>query len=93
MILLFFLQPLSELSVDSIDPNGLNIMTNSNNTLTRFHRSLSMGQGWAPQATGSGTNGNNRYIFQHNIDALHDQASKVVLRRRNNSTCEGIVFA
>lgn len=76
------------MSMDSIDRNGF--MTNSaianpTNSMSRFHRSLSMGQGWPSQ------NHSSKYV-PVNTDVITGQ-SKVVLRRRNNSTCEGIFFA
>lgn len=88
-------RPLSELSIDSIDRStcpGTSAMTSSTtsaanqvSSLTRFHRSMSMGQGWPAQPTQakympSGFDGS----FGQNGGAL----SKVVMRRRNNSSCD-----
>lgn len=76
-----FFQPLSEISLD--DGNGYgggmaNSINSTTNTLSRFHRSMSMVQGWPSQNLHS----------KFYPDTLNDQISKVVLRRRNNSTCE-----
>ncbi|XP_054087808.1 E3 ubiquitin-protein ligase highwire isoform X1 [Zeugodacus cucurbitae] len=92
-----FDRPLSEMSYESCDPNNYEIMTGSmsaqqggggvgsnTGTLSKFHRSFSMGQGWA-LAQQQGT-------FQlKNLAANADetQQTKVVFRRRNNSTSEG----
>lgn len=44
---------------------------------TRFHRSMSMGQGWPLPG-------------KMNVQpSVAEYASKVVMRRRNNSTCDG----
>lgn len=83
------------MSYESCDPNNYEIMTGSmsaqqgggggsnTGTLSKFHRSFSMGQGWAlPQQQGT---------FQlKNLAANTDesQQTKVVFRRRNNSTSE-----
>ncbi|XP_017493583.1 PREDICTED: E3 ubiquitin-protein ligase highwire-like, partial [Rhagoletis zephyria] len=92
-----FDRPLSEMSYESCDPNNYEIMTGSmstqpgvgtgggsnTGTLSKFHRSFSMGQGWAV-AQQQGT-------FQlKNVAANADEAqqTKVVFRRRNNSTSE-----
>lgn len=60
---------------------------NPTNSLSRFHRSYSMGQGWPSQnlaskfnMTGGGTGTDN--------NGSNQNSSKVVLRRRNNSTCD-----
>lgn len=89
-------RPLSELSIDSIDRSmgpGTSVMTvstasaaNQVSSLTRFHRSMSMGQGWPSQPMQakfmpSGFDGS----FGQSGGAL----SKVVMRRRNNSSCDG----
>ncbi|XP_053950715.1 E3 ubiquitin-protein ligase highwire-like [Anastrepha ludens] len=90
-----FERPLSEMSYESCDPNNYEIMTGSMNTqagggggsntgtLSKFHRSFSMGQGWA-MAQQQGT------LQLKNLAANADEAqqTKVVFRRRNNSTSE-----
>lgn len=83
-LLFFFTQPLSEISIDSMDRSGVltNSITNTN-SLSRFHRSMSMGQGWPNQSITS------KYM-QGNSDNASGQNSKVILRRRNNSTCDGM---
>ena len=55
------------------------------NSLSRFHRSMSMGQGW-PSGSSSGA----KYIPQMVAENSGAHQSKVVLRRRNNSTCDGL---
>lgn len=89
-------RPLSELSIDSIDRSmgpGTSVMTSSTvsaanqiSSLTRFHRSMSMGQGWPSQPIQS------KYI-PSGFDGSQGQSSgahsKVVMRRRNNSGCDG----
>lgn len=78
---------MSEVSIDSIERNGFitnSVLANPTNSMSRFHRSLSMGQGWSSQ-------GQYTKYAPINTDLMTGQlASKVVLRRRNNSTCEGI---
>lgn len=54
--------------------------THATNTLSRFHRSFSMGQGWSGQQS-FGT----KSYFQQFDD---QQQIKVILRRRNNSTSD-----
>lgn len=82
--LLYLSQPLSEISIDSMERSGIlsNSVTNTN-SLSRFHRSMSMGQGWPNQSITS------KYM-QGNNDSGAGQNSKVILRRRNNSTCDGM---
>ncbi|XP_067640218.1 E3 ubiquitin-protein ligase highwire isoform X3 [Eurosta solidaginis] len=90
-----FDRPLSEMSYESCDPNNYEIMTGSVSTqpasgvgshvgtLSKFHRSFSMGQGWAlAQQQG--------IIPLKNLAANAEEAqqTKVVFRRRNNSTTE-----
>lgn len=73
------------MSYDSCDPNNSELFmassSHTSGTLSRFHRSFSMGQGWSGQHDGFGVKG---YIQQ-----LDEQQPKVILRRRNNSTTEG----
>lgn len=83
-----FDRPLSEISLDSVDTSNFGCMltgslANKSNNFYRFHRSLSMGQGLPAQSFAT-----NRPQYQQNIDAIYDQTTKVVLRRRNNSTCD-----
>lgn len=65
---------------------------NATSTLSRFHRSYSMGQGWPSQNLSSKFNmtgnisGNGGGIGGDN--STNQNSSKVVLRRRNNSTCD-----
>lgn len=90
-------RPLSELSIDSIDRSlgpGASVMTGSTasntnqvSSLTRFHRSMSMGQGWPSHQIQA------KYMPSH-FDGSYGQTSggilsKVVMRRRNNSACDG----
>lgn len=86
-LIVHFAQPLSEISIDSMERSGMlsNSITNTN-SLSRFHRSMSMGQGWPNQSITS------KYM-QGNNDSGSGQNSKVILRRRNNSTCDGISCA
>lgn len=79
------LQPLSEVSLDVGDgvPYGSGaLMTTSiasnTNTLSKFHRSMSMGQGWSNQAL------SNRYGIQPD----ENFENKVVMRRKNNKMCD-----
>ncbi|KAG4079975.1 hypothetical protein HA402_006287 [Bradysia odoriphaga] len=76
-----FERPLSEISIDSMDRSGVltNSITNTN-SLSRFHRSMSMGQGWPNQSITS--------KYMQGNDNVSGQNSKVILRRRNNSTCD-----
>lgn len=89
-------RPLSELSIDSIDRSmgpGTSAMTSSTtsaanqvSSLTRFHRSMSMGQGWPTQSVQA------KYIssgFDGSFGQSGGALSKVVMRRRNNSSCDG----
>lgn len=87
-----FDRPLSEISLDSVDTNNYGCVltgaiANKSTNFYRFHRSLSMGQGLPAQSFAS-----NRPQYQQNIDAIYDQTTKVVLRRRNNSTCDSGKF-
>lgn len=63
-------------------PYGNNVLMNSsitsNNTLSKFHRSMSMGQGWSGQSLA------NRYGYQHD----ENYETKVVMRRKNNKVCD-----
>lgn len=84
-----FLQPLSDISLDVGDGiaygNGA-IMTGSvtsNTNLSKFHRSMSMGQGWTGQSLA------NRYGYQPD----ENNETKVVMRRKNNKVCDaGKIF-
>lgn len=78
-------QPLSEMSLDVGDgvPYGSGaLMTSSiasnTNALSKFHRSISMGQGWSGQALA------NRYSIQPD----ENFETKVVMRRKNNKICD-----
>lgn len=89
-----FSQPLSEVSIESSDRKNvmLNSMVNpASNSLSRFHRSLSMGQGWPALRLGNKFLPNNSDINQlcGGGGGYVGGSSKVILRRRNNSTCEG----
>ncbi|XP_055913946.1 E3 ubiquitin-protein ligase highwire isoform X3 [Eupeodes corollae] len=80
-------RPLSEISFESCDPNNFDAMTASgtahgSGTLSKFHRSLSMGQGWSNQQSF-----NIRTVVNNIVD--EGQQQKVVFRRRNNSTNQG----
>lgn len=71
------------MSLDYVDAGGYaNIMngsiTSNTNTLSKFHRSFSMGQGWPTTQLP-----NNRYSYQFN-----EPEHKVVLRRRNINSYE-----
>lgn len=77
------------MSLDSIDRSAYipDPANNPTNSLSRFHRSYSMGQGWPSQNLSS------KFNLTGNVggcaaDNGQHQASKVVLRRRNNSTCD-----
>lgn len=84
-----FDRPLSEISLDSVDtsnfacafPGPVGGVRSQN--FNRFHRSLSMGQGLPAQGFGL-----HRPPYQHNPETFYDPATKVVMRRRNNSTCD-----
>ncbi|XP_037938854.1 E3 ubiquitin-protein ligase highwire [Teleopsis dalmanni] len=87
-----FDRPLSEISYESCDPSNYEMMTGSMTTQSgatcttqsKFHRSFSMGQGWAiaQQQTNFNLKG-----YSGAVD--ENQQPKVVFRRRNNSTSEG----
>lgn len=73
------------MSLDYVDAAGYaNLMngsvTSNTNTLSKFHRSFSMGQGWPTSQLP-----NNRYSYQFNEP--HNE-QKVVLRRRNINSYE-----
>lgn len=78
------LQPLSDVSLDVGDgvPYGsgaiMNSSVTSNTNLSKFHRSMSMGQGW------TGPSIAHRYGYQPD----ENNESKVVMRRKNNKICE-----
>lgn len=83
-----FDRPLSEISLDSVDTNNFGCafpgpVGARGNHFNRFHRSLSMGQGLPAQGFGL-----NRPHYQQNAETFYDQSTKVVMRRRNNSTCD-----
>lgn len=56
----------------------MNASVTSNTTLSKFHRSMSMGQGW------SGASLANRYSYQPE----ENSENKVVMRRKNNKICD-----
>lgn len=56
----------------------MNSSVASNTTLSKFHRSMSMGQGWP------GPSSINRYTYQPE----ENSENKVVLRRKNNKVCD-----
>lgn len=60
--------------------NKNNSSMTSNNTLSKFHRSMSMGQGWSGQC-GLAVN---RYGYQPDGNC----EPKVVMRRKNNKVCD-----
>lgn len=77
------LQPLSDVSLDVGDGVAyggalMNSSVASNTTLSKFHRSMSMGQGWP------GPSSINRYTYQPE----ENSENKVVLRRKNNKVCD-----
>lgn len=57
----------------------MNTSVASNANLSKFHRSMSMGQGWS-----AGTSLANRYGYQPD----ENSEIKVVMRRKNNKICE-----
>lgn len=81
----FFEQPLSDVSMDVGDgvAYGGGAMMNgsvaSNANLLKFHRSMSMGQGWS-----TGSSLANRYGNQPD----ENSEIKVVMRRKNNKICD-----
>lgn len=84
-------RPLSELSIDSIEQSngqGPSAMTSSSAanlaSSTRFHRSMSMGHGWPSHPMQA------KYIPpRFDASFASGALSKVVMRRRNNSSCDG----
>uniref|UniRef100_A0A1B0CBG1 RCR-type E3 ubiquitin transferase n=2 Tax=Lutzomyia longipalpis TaxID=7200 RepID=A0A1B0CBG1_LUTLO len=80
--------PVSEMSFDSIDQTGTDILGQLNTSSNlKFHRSYSMGQGWNGQSRNYSKfygGGQNQEASSNQIDS----GSRVVLRRRNNSTCD-----
>lgn len=71
-------QPLSDISLDIASGAGSGPMMNSSisstsNIMSKFHRSMSMGQGWPSQSLA------NRYSYQNDDNFDHQ---KVVLRRK-----------
>ncbi|GAB0089301.1 hypothetical protein DMENIID0001_038200 [Sergentomyia squamirostris] len=87
------LHPLSDISFDSIDHTaGTDILGQLNTTSSnmKFHRSFSMGQGWTGAQSRNyskfigGNSGQNQEASSNQVDP----GSRVVLRRRNNSTCD-----
>lgn len=56
----------------------MNSSVASNANLSKFHRSMSMGQGW------TGSSLANRYGYQPD----ENSEIKVVMRRKNNKICE-----
>lgn len=57
----------------------MNTSVASNANLSKFHRSMSMGQGWS-----TGTSLANRYGYQPD----ENSEIKVVMRRKNNKICD-----
>lgn len=80
------MQPLSDISFDSIDQTGTDILGQLNTSSNmKFHRSFSMGQGWNGQARNyKFYGGQNQEVSNNQVDG----GSRVILRRRNNSTCD-----
>ncbi|XP_055389767.1 E3 ubiquitin-protein ligase highwire-like [Condylostylus longicornis] len=82
-----FERPLSEISFDSCDQHNSEIMKTSGSahgsgTLSKFHRSFSMIQGWSnhsPQKSGM-------TVYPANFD--ENSVTKVVMRRRKTSSSE-----
>lgn len=76
---------MSDVSLDVGDggpyANGaiMNSSIASNNTLSKFHRSMSMGQGWSGPSLST-----NRYGYQPDENC----ETKVVMRRKNNKICD-----
>ncbi|KMZ09796.1 uncharacterized protein Dsimw501_GD15825 [Drosophila simulans] len=105
-------RPLSEISYESCEPNNYDMLSGSlapgstaaasvgGGNLSKFHRSYSMGQGWAslaqhnhppphhPQQQHHQQQQMNLQLQQHQAPPVDGQP-KVVYRRRNNSTSEG----
>ncbi|XP_043660407.1 E3 ubiquitin-protein ligase highwire [Drosophila teissieri] len=109
-------RPLSEISYESCEPNNYEMLSGSlapgataagsvgggGGNLSKFHRSYSMGQGWAslaqhnhPQAHHPQQQQHHQQQQQMHLQLQQHQAPplegqpKVVYRRRNNSTSEG----
>lgn len=61
----------------------MNSSITSNTNLSKFHRSMSMGQGW------SGPSLANRYAYQPD----ENSEVKVVMRRKNNKICDAGNFS
>lgn len=84
-IIYIFKQPLSDISLDVGDgvayANGniINTSVASNAHLLKFHRSMSMGQGWS-----TGSSLANRYGYQPD----ENSEMKVVMRKKNNKICD-----
>lgn len=53
-------------------------IASAKNTMSKFHRSISMGQGWTAQTL------LNRYSYQQDDNS----EPKVVMRRKNNKMCD-----
>lgn len=61
----------------TLEPSGL--LASQQQTPSKFHRSMSMGQGWSSHQSA-------KYYSQNSADlSSQDQTNRVVLRRRNNS--------
>ncbi|XP_030378381.1 E3 ubiquitin-protein ligase highwire [Scaptodrosophila lebanonensis] len=105
-------RPLSEISYESCDPNNYELMSGSmanaqaassatSGTLSKFHRSYSMGQGWSMTqqqqpaimgykgGSGGGCVGASGVAVGTCVGTEDPTQPKVIFRRRNNSTSEG----
>lgn len=73
------------MSFESVDPSNLELggIAPQQQTPSKFHRSMSMGQGWSSHQS-------SKYYGQNtNLELLaQDQTNRVVMRRRNNSSNE-----
>lgn len=93
------MQPLSEISYESCEPNNYEVMSGSlanpsaaAGPVSKFHRSYSMGQGWGALAQQQHQQHQQHQQQQQQpmVSAMPlDSQPKVVYRRRNNSTSEG----
>lgn len=98
------LQPLSEISYESCEPNNYEVMSGSlanpsaaaAGPVSKFHRSYSMGQGWGALVQQQHQHQQQQQLHQQQQQQPMAMAAmpldgqpKVVYRRRNNSTSEG----
>lgn len=77
IVSLLIVQPLSDISLDIASGGGPMMnssISTTSNMLSKFHRSMSMGQGWPSQSL------THRYSYQNDDNFDHQ---KVVLRRKN----------